>query len=255
MKPFRHQHNRPKKNQLIVGRQSVLQAMKDGKPLSKIFLQSNIHGEVIDEIRALAHEQNVPISKVPVEKINNLNVYNHEGCVAQISKVQFLELQDVILQVVDQGKTPLILILDGITDIRNIGAIARSAKAFGVHAIVIPSKGIGAMNEDAVTTSAGALEEIPICRVHSLMQAVDVLHLNGINVFGSEMTANKLITECDFTIPSAIVLGGEEKGIYPALLNYCDSQFKIPMPGNFESLNVSVAAGVILYEVMRQRTV
>lgn len=253
MKQFRHQHSRPKKNQLIVGRQAVLTALREGKALEKIFLQANVQGDMIDDIRKLAHEQNVPVSKVPVEKINNLNVFNHEGCVAQISKIQFQELQDVISFIVDKGETPLVLLLDGITDIRNIGAIARSAKAFGVHAIVIPTKGIGALNEDAILTSAGALEEIPVCRVNSLMKAVDELHLNGIRVYASEMEAKTPITKCDFSVPAAIVLGGEEKGIYPALLEYCDEQFSIPMPGGFESLNVSVAAGVMLYEAAKQR--
>lgn len=256
MKQFRnqqqHQH-RPKKNLLIIGKEAVLKALREGKALEKIYLQMNLYGEIIEDIRKIAHEQNVPVSKVPVEKINRLNVSNHDGCVAQISKIQFQELQDVISFVVDKGETPLVLLLDGITDIRNIGAIARSAKAFGVHAIVIPIKGIGALNEDAITTSAGALEEITVCRVNSLMKAVDELHLNGIRVFASEMKAETKLAECDFTIPAAIVMGGEENGIYPALLNYCDEQFNIPMPGGFESLNVSVAAGVILYEAMKQR--
>jgi len=255
MKQFRNQHqHRPKKNQLIIGREAVLKALREGRALEKIYVQANLQGESLDDIRLLAHEQNVPVSKVPVEKINRLNVTNHDGCVAQISKVQFQELQDVISFVVDKGESPLILLLDGITDIRNIGAIARSAKAFGVHALVIPIKGVAALNEDAMLTSAGALEEIPVCRVNSLMKAVDELHLNGIRVFASEMKAETRLGDCDFTIPSAIVLGSEDKGIYPALLHYSDNQFSIPMPGDFESLNVSVAAGVILYEVAKQRT-
>ncbi len=254
MKQFRQpQHHRPRKNLLVIGSNAVLTALREGKALEKIYLQSNIQGEEIENIRKLAHEQNVPVSRVPVEKINRLNVSNHNGCVAQISKVQFQELQDVISFVVEKGEIPLILMLDGITDIRNIGAMARSAKAFGVHAIVIPVKGVGAFNEDAILTSAGALEAISVCRVNSLMKAVDELHLNGIRVFASEMKAESSISQCDFSIPSAIVMGGEEKGIYPALLNYCDEKFRIPMPGGFESLNVSVATGIILYEAASQR--
>jgi len=159
----------------------------------------------------------------------------------------------VISFVVDKGEVPFFLILDGITDIRNIGGIARSAFCFGVHAIIIPDKGVGALNEDAILTSAGALEQIPVCRVGSLMKAVDELHLNGIKVYASEMTAEQSIEKCDFTIPTAIVMGGEEKGVYPALMKICDEVFRIPMAGNFESLNVSVATGVILYEAMQQR--
>ena len=227
--------------------------MKTGKQLERIYMQATVHGEVIDEIKKLATDLMVPINKVPVEKLNNLNVSNHEGCVGLISKIQFQDLQQVISFVVEEGEVPLFLILDGITDIRNIGAIARSAHALGVHAIIIPEKGIGALNEDAILTSAGALEQIAVCRVNSLIKAVDDLHLNGIKVFASEMTATKKSFECNFVEPCAIVIGGEEHGVYPALMKICDEQFQIPMPGNFESLNVSVATGIILYEAMKQR--
>jgi len=173
--------------------------------------------------------------------------------VAQIARVQYLDLQEVISFIVEKGETPLFLLLDGITDIRNIGGIARTAYCCGVHAFIIPEKGVGALNEDAVLTSAGALEKISVCRVNSLMKAVDELHLNGIKVFASEMSANKNVFDCDFKEPCAIVMGNEEKGIYPALMKICDEKFKIPMTGDFESLNVGVATGMILYEVMRQR--
>ncbi len=147
----------------------------------------------------------------------------------------------------------MFIILDGITDIRNIGGIARTAFCTGVHAIIIPDKGVGALNEDAILTSAGALEKIPVCRVNSLMKAVDELHLNGIKVYAAEMNAEKKFTDIDFSEPSAIVMGSEEKGVYPALLKICDEKIKIPMAGGFESLNVSVATGIILYEAMKQR--
>jgi 23S rRNA (guanosine2251-2'-O)-methyltransferase len=155
--------------------------------------------------------------------------------------------------VIENGEVPLLLILDGVTDIRNIGGIARTAFCTGVHAIIIPDKGVGALNEDAILTSAGALEKIPVCRVNSLMKVVDELHLNGIKVFASEMTADKNIADANFTEPCAIVIGSEEKGIYPALMKICDEKIKIPMAGDFESLNVSVATGIILYEAMKQR--
>ena len=253
MKNFRHQHQRPKKNTLIIGREAVIKALKERKQLERIYLQSNVHGDVIDEIKTLAAQELVPINKVPVEKLNGFNISNHEGCIAQISKIQYQDLQQIISFVVENGETPLFIILDGVTDIRNIGAIARSAFSFGVHAILIPDKGVGALNEDAILTSAGALEKIAVCRVGSLMKAVDELHLNGIKVFASEMTAEKACQNIDFTEPCAIVMGGEEHGVYPALMKICDEKFKIPMPGDFESLNVSVATGIILYEVSRQR--
>jgi 23S rRNA (guanosine2251-2'-O)-methyltransferase len=178
-----------------VGRTAVINAMKEGKQLERIYLQTTVHGEVIDELKKLAADNLVPINKVPVEKLNNLNVSNHEGCVAMISKIQYQDLQQVISFVVENGEVPLFLILDGITDIRNIGGIARSAYAMGVQAIIIPDKGVGALNEDAILTSAGALEQIAVCRVQSLMKAVDDLHLNGILVFASEMTASKEIAD------------------------------------------------------------
>ena len=169
--------------------------------------------------------------------------------------MQYQDLQEIISFVVEKGETPLFLILDGITDIRNIGGIARTAYCCGVHAIIIPDKGVGALNEDAILTSAGALEQIAVCRVNSLMKAVDELHMNGIKVFATEMKAAKNVYDCDLKEPCAIVMGSEEKGIYPALLKVCDDKLRIPMVGDFESLNVSVATGMILYEVMRQRGV
>ena len=212
--------------------------MQNGKQLDRIYLQNNVHGQLIDEIKSLAFQKNIPVNKVPVEKLDGFNISGHEGCVAQIAKVQYLDLQEVISFVVEKGETPLLLILDGITDIRNIGGIARTAYCTGVHAIIIPDKGVGALNEDAILTSAGALEKIAICRVNSLMKAVDELHLNGIKVFATQMNAEKEIYDCDFSLPAAIVMGSEEKGIYPALMKICDEKFKIPMKGDFESLNV-----------------
>ncbi len=252
MKNFRQQH-RPKKSSLVIGRSAVTDALQTGQQLDRIYLDAKAQGAGINEIKKLALQSGVPVNYVPVAKLNSFNVTGHEGVVGQIAKVQYQNLQDVISWVTENGEAPLLLILDGITDIRNIGGIARTAYCCGVHAIIIPDKGVGALNEDAILTSAGALEKIPVCRVSSLMKTVDELHLNGIKVFASEMKASKDIADCDFTEPCAIVMGSEEKGIYPALLKICDEQIKIPMKGDFESLNVSVATGMILYEVMKQR--
>jgi len=255
VKNFRQQQHRPKKNTLIVGRKAIIEALQSGKQLERIYLQTTVHGPAIDDVRRLAEQYLVPINKVPIEKLDNFNVSNHEGCVAVISKIQYQDLQQVISFIVEQGQVPLFLILDGITDIRNIGAIARSAFCFGVNAIIIPDKGVGALNEDAILTSAGALEKIAICRVNSLMKAVDDLHMNGIKIFASEMTSTKKLYDLELKDPVAIVMGGEEHGVYPALMKICDEQFQIPMTGDFESLNVSVATGIILYEAMKQRVV
>jgi len=252
VKKFRQQH-RPKKSSLIVGRIAVREAIHSGQQLDRIYVQNSLQGKWIEEIKSLAQRHQIPINKVPAEKLNGFNVSDHEGVVAQIARVQYQDLQQVISFVFEKGDRPLFIMLDGVTDVRNIGGIARTAYCCGVHAIIIPEKGVGALNEDAILTSAGALEKIAVCRVHSLMKAVDELHLNGVTVFASEMTANKNLFECDFKLPAAIVMGSEEKGIYPALMKICDEKFKIPMIGDFESLNVGVATGMILYEVMKQR--
>jgi 23S rRNA (guanosine2251-2'-O)-methyltransferase len=255
VKPYRQQkqQSRPKKNLLLLGMEAVIAAMESGNQVDRIYLRNNIYGRETDTLFSAATKYGVPINKVPEEKLKNFNVTGHNGVIGVLSIIQYHKLQEVISFVVEKGETPLFLILDGITDIRNIGGIARTAYCCGVHAIIIPEKGVGALNEDAIQTSAGALEKLTVCRVNSLMKAVDELHLNGIKVFASEMTAEKNIADCNFAEPSAIVMGSEENGIYPALLKICDEKIKIPMKGEFESLNVSVATGMILYEVMRQR--
>ena len=231
----------------------MIDALQTGMQLDKIYLDTKVIGDEILQIKKLAALNTVPISYVPVAKLNGFNVTNHEGIIAQIAKVQYQDLQDTISFITENGEVPLFLILDGITDIRNIGGIARTAYCTGVHAIIIPDKGVGALNEDAILTSAGALEKIAVCRVNSLMKAVDELHLNGIKVYATEMKAEKSFSDVDFTEPTAIIMGSEEKGVYPALQKICDERIKIPMAGEFDSLNVSVATGIILYEAMRQR--
>jgi 23S rRNA (guanosine2251-2'-O)-methyltransferase len=253
VKNFRQQQQRPKKSSLVIGRKAVIGAMESGQQLDRIYLDTKVQGSDINDIKRLAGQHGVPVNLVPGARLNHFNVTGHDGCIAQIARVQYHNLQDIISFVVGKGEVPLILILDGITDIRNIGGIARTAFCTGVHAIVIPEKGVGALNEDAILTSAGALEKIPVCRVNSLMKAVDELHMNGIKVFASEMEAAVPVFDCDFSTPTAIVMGSEEKGIYPALMKICDEKIKIPMAGGFESLNVSVATGMILYEAMKQR--
>ena len=253
-KTFTQQH-RPKKNLLIGGIASVIDALKNGEQLERIYLQNTISSPEADELKRVALEFEIPVNKVPFEKIRNFNLENHKGCIAIKSKIKYQNLQDVISFVVENGETPLLLMLDGITDIRNIGALTRTAYCCGVHAIVIPEKGVGALGEDAITTSAGALENIAVCRVKSLHNAVDELHLNGIKVFASEMTADENIFDIDLKEPAAIIMGSEDKGIQSSLYKVCDGKFKIPMQKDFESLNVSVAAGMILYEAMRQRMI
>ena len=241
------------KSSIIIGRQPLIESLQSGKAIDKILFQKNITGDAVGIIRELAKEKNIPIQYVPVEKLNSVTRANHQGMIAFAALVKYIELQQVIDHVVGAGEVPLFIILDSITDVRNIGGIARTAVCCGAQAIIIPDKGVGALNEEAMKSSAGALEKINICRVNSLMKAVDDLHMNGIKVFASEMTAQKNLHELDFKEPSAIVMGSEERGVFPGLIKISDEQFKIPMAGKFESLNVSVATGIILYEVMRQR--
>lgn len=253
MKAYR-QKQRPKKSSLISGRKNILKSIEDGEAIDRIYIDNKATGDEIRDIRQLATRHNIPINYVPLAKLNAFNVNDHGGTIAQKARIKYQDLQNIISFVIEKGETPLFLMLDGITDVRNIGGIARTAYCTGVHAIIIPDKGVGALNEDAILTSAGALEKIAVCRVKSLMKAVDDLHMNGIRVFASDMEAKTSIYDCVFMEPLAIVMGSEDKGIYPALLKVCDDQFSIPMKNEFESLNVSVATGMILYEVMKQRT-
>jgi 23S rRNA (guanosine2251-2'-O)-methyltransferase len=242
-----------KQSSLIIGRQPLVEALQSGKGIDKILLQKNITGDVINTIRQLAREQNVPIQVVPPEKLNGLSKVNHQGVLAFVARVQYMDLQQVIDHIVSKGELPLFLMLDGVTDVRNIGAIARSAVCCGAQAIIIPDKGVGALNEEAMKSSAGALELIHICRVSSLLKSVDILHLNGIKVFTSEMRAEENVFELPFTDPCCIIMGDEGKGVQPYLAKAADHFFKIPMAADFDSFNVSVATGIILYEAMKHR--
>ncbi len=252
MKHFNHsRQQRPKKNLLITGKQNVLQALEDGTEIERIYILNQGNYESIRQAAAL---KDVPVQKVPIEKLKSFNAEGHEGCIALKSKIHYQDLQNVISWVVEKGEAPLILILDGITDIRNIGAIARTAYCCGVHAMVIPHKGIGTLNEDAIHASAGALEHLTVCRVKTLEEAIDLCKLNGIQIMASEMTGKSSLYDLDMRFPLAIIMGSEDEGIRPALYKKSDFIFQIPMKNNFESLNVSAATAMILYEVMRQRT-
>jgi 23S rRNA (guanosine2251-2'-O)-methyltransferase len=242
-----------KKSSIIIGRQPLVEAISAGRAIDKILLQKTAAGEMAAAIRKLAKDHNIPVQVVPIEKLNSISRANHQGVIAFAALVQYLNLQQVIDHVVGQGQTPLFVLLDGVTDVRNIGAIARTALCCGAQALIIPDKGVGALNEEALKSSAGALEKIHVCRVNSLMKAVDELHMNGIRVYAAEMKADDMLHQLEWKEPSAVIMGSEDKGVYPALMKICDQKFKIPMAGNFESLNVSVAAGMIMYEAMKKR--
>ena len=238
---------------LLVGRKPVLEALEQGTGIEKIFLLRTATGPEIIAIKQKAREYNIPISQVPVEKLDYMTKTQHQGIVAWTSLLQYVDLQAGISHVVEQGQVPLFLLLDGITDVRNVGAIARSALCCGAQGIILPTSHAASLTEDAIKTSAGALRKILLCRTPSVQQAMDVLRLNGIQILGTQMKGSVPVYESDLTIPSAIVMGAEDTGISKEVLKRADQLIRIPMVTNFDSLNVSVAAGMILYEALRQR--
>ena len=242
-----------KQESLIIGRQPLIEALQSGRAIDKILVQTNANGEVLSQIRALSKEFNIPMQMVPAEKLNYMTKANHQGVIALAALVEYKDLQTVINEVAEKGEKPLFIMLDGITDVRNIGAIARSAYCCGCQAIIIPDKGVGALNEEAMKSSAGALEHMNIIRVNSLIKAVDTLHEHGIMVFTSDMKALKKVYELALTEPCCIIMGNEEKGVQSFLAKAADEYFTIPMATKFDSFNVSVATGIILYEAMKQR--
>lgn len=239
---------------LLIGRKPVLEAIQQGTAIEKIFLLRTATGPEISSIKQLAREQNIPISQVPVEKLNNLTKAQHQGIVAWTSLLQYVDLQAGISHVVEQGQTPLFILLDGVTDVRNVGAIARTALCCGAHGLILPTSSSASLTEEAIKTSAGALRKVLLCRTPSVQQAIDVLRLNGIQVLGTQMQGSIPVYEADITGPSVIVMGAEDTGISKDVIRRADTLIRIPMANNFDSLNVSVAAGMILYEAMRQRT-
>ncbi len=241
---------RPRKKFLISGKADILNALNKGTELERIYILNQGNFDSIKEVAAL---KDVPVHKVPAEKLKSFNVDFQEGCIALKSKIHYQDLQNVISWVVEKGEVPLILILDGITDIRNIGGIARTAYCCGVHALVIPHKGVGILNDDAIHASAGALELLTVCRVKQLEDAIELCKLNGIQILASEMTGKNSLFDLDLKSPAAIIMGSEDEGIRQDLYKSADNIFYIPMKNNFESLNVSAATAMILYEVMKQR--
>ena len=244
---------RKNNKQIISGRHPVVDAIQRGIAFDKLILQQGVRGDFEKEIRHLSKQFNIPLQVVPKERLSKLASGNHQGIVGIISLIPYYKLEDVLPLVYERSEVPLFLLLDGITDVRNIGAIARSAEISGAHALVIPKKGSAPINEDAIKSSAGALTKIPVCRVSSLASAIDYLKLSGIVVLASDLQASHMLYDLDLTVPTAFILGAEGQGINRSLLKQADIPFIIPQVGTTDSFNVSVAAGIMLYEVMRQR--
>lgn len=242
------------KENFIYGLHPVTEAIKSGKEIDKIFFKKGMQGSFSAELLQLAKTHQIPFQFVPQEKLDRITRKNHQGVIAMISQISYQSLENLVQMVFEEGKTPLFLILDGITDVRNFGAIARTAECAGVHGIIIPMQGSAQINEEAVRTSAGALLRIPVCREKSLKSTSTFLKESGIMlVAATEHAANHYFGQ-EYTGPVAIIMGSEETGISPELLRICDQMVKIPMQGEISSLNVSVAAGVLLFEVTRQRS-
>lgn len=237
----------------IYGTRAVIESIEAGKEVDKILLQKDLKNELILELMSLAKAHSVPVQKVPVEKLNRLTKKNHQGVVAYLSSVVYASLDNVISEAYSKGETPLLIILDRVTDVRNIGAIARTTECAGAHAIVVPSRGTAQLGADAMKTSAGALNHIAVCRVENLKTTIKEIQANGISVIACSEKADKLVYEADLTAPTAIMMGSEEDGISPEYMKLADGHVKLPINGQIESLNVSVASGVIIYEVLRQR--
>ena len=234
---------------LTFGIRSVIEAIKQGKTINKILLQKGLTGELIKELLVLVHKENIVVQKVPVQKLNHMVKKNHQGVIAMISPVAYHEIDWMVQQVYEKGEDPFILILDRVKDVRNFGAIARTAECFGVHAIVIPSKDSALITNDAVKTSAGALFKIPVCKVTSLNAAVDFLKGCGLKIFSCTEKSETLINKVETNGPKALIMGSEEDGVDSQLIKASDVNFKIPMTGSIASLNVSVACGIAIHKL------
>lgn len=241
------------KEDFIFGLRPVIEALEAGKTVDKIFLQNGLQGPNIAELKKLIANHGLRANFVPVEKLNRFTRKNHQGVVAFISDVPFHKIEDVLPQIFEAGETPFLLILDRLTDVRNFGAICRTAECVGIHAIVIPEKGAAPVNSDAIKTSAGALYNVKICKEKNLAHTVDFLQQSGVAVFAATEKAQKLVYEVDFKEPCALVMGNEETGISKEVLHHADEKIKLPITGKTQSLNVSVACGAILYEGVRQK--
>jgi len=240
-------------NQQVFGIRAVMEAIHNGKEIESLFIQRGLSGELLKELKVLIKDRDIAYQQVPVEKLNRITRKNHQGVIAVISPIVYQKIEDVIPMIYEEGRAPLLLILDSITDVRNLGAIARTALCAGVDALIVPTRGSAEINPDAIKTSAGALYQIPVCRHERLSQVVKFLQESGIQVVACTEKTNDVIYQPDFTLPTAIVMGAEDTGIADELIRSADQLAKIPMFGKLGSLNVSVSAGVIIYEAIRQR--
>lgn len=243
-------------NNLIYGHHPVVEAIQSGQAVEKVFFQQGVRGETEKEIRLLTREHGIPLQVVPKEKLNKMVRGAHQGVVAFLALIEFQSLEDVVLQAIEQGQNPLLVLLDSITDVRNFGAICRSAECAGALAVVVPQSGSAPANEEAMKASAGALARMRICRVRSLFSSVEWLQQSGIQVVATALSDRAVpLYKADLSGPVAILMGSEGDGVHPKLQKMSDAVVKIPQATDFDSYNVSVAAGIVLYEALRQRAI
>lgn len=244
-----------KNDNYIFGIHAVLEAAKAGKDMDKVLVRRGGGSELLKKLLGELGSMEIPVQQVPVEKLNRITTKNHQGVIAYLSEISYVDITTLLPSIFEKGEDPLILLLDGISDVRNFGAIARSAECAGVHAIVIPASGSAAINADAIKTSAGALHRIAVCRHRDLLSVMRFLKESGLSLFAATEKASDTLYETDMNGPAALIMGSEDRGISSQLLRIADSWVSIPMKGTIASLNVSVAAGVLLFEVLRQREV
>jgi len=237
----------------IFGIRAVIEAINSGETIDKVFVQKGLKGELFFELDKLLRKHSINTSYVPIEKLNRLSNKNHQGVVAQISPIEFHDLETLVLNVIESGKTPLFLLLDQISDVRNFGAIIRTAECTGVNGIIIQKKGGAPVNGDTIKTSAGAVFKMPICKVDHIKDAMFYLQASGIKVIAATEKTDNTIYDVSFKEPCALIMGSEGKGISPSVIKLADDKAKLPMYGDIGSLNVSVACGAFLYEIVRQR--
>ncbi|NDW09052.1 23S rRNA (guanosine(2251)-2'-O)-methyltransferase RlmB [Dysgonomonas sp. 520] len=244
-----------KEKEMIFGIRAVIEAVEAGKEIDKVIVKRELQGDLYKELVTVLKSHDIPMQRVPVERFDRFTRKNHQGVIAFLSAITYEKIEDIIPFLYEQGKNPFILVLDGLTDVRNFGAIARTCEVAGVDAIVIPARGSVTVNADAVKTSAGALLKIPVCKEQNLTQAIQFLKDSGVMVVAATERAAQLYTDINYDGPVAIVMGSEDVGVSNENLRICDNLVKIPQFGTIESLNVSVAAGVLIYEVIRQNKI
>jgi 23S rRNA (guanosine2251-2'-O)-methyltransferase len=243
-----------KESDCIFGLRPVIEAIKAGKQVDRVLVKQGLQGALYHELMSVVKAHQIPFQIVPVERIEKVTRKNHQGVLAWISLIEFQSIANILPSVFEKGEDPLIILVDGVSDVRNFGAIARSAECFGVHAVIIPEKGSARITADAVKTSAGALHSLPVCREKSILHSVEYLKASGLKIICADEKSDLMVSGADMTGPLAIILGSEDRGISREIFAMADFGVRIPMTGKIGSLNVSVAAGILIYETARQRS-